>query len=103
MKHIDATGNKLRTGQFEFTRHAFRRAVERNISDSEIMECGKQVSLIVEYPDDKYTPSCLLLGFTNAKRPLHIQISLADTDLVKIITIYEPEESEWINYTTRRS
>ena len=103
MKHIDAIGNKLRTGQFEFTRHAFRRAVERNISDSEIMECGKQVSLIVEYPDVKYTPSCLLLGFTNAKRPLHIQISLADTDLVKIITIYEPEESEWINYTTRRS
>ena len=102
MKSIEKIGEKLHTGQFEFTRHAFRRAVERNISAAEIMECGKQTRLVEEYPDDKYAPSCLLLGFTNGERPLHIQISLAETDLVKIITIYEPDEDERIDYSTRR-
>jgi hypothetical protein len=102
MKSIDEIGKKLHTGQFEFTRHAFRRAIERNISAAGIMECGKRTRIVEKYLDDKYAPSCLLLGFTDEERPLHIQISLADTDLVKIITIYEPEEDEWIDYLTRR-
>ena len=102
MKSIEEIGRKLVTGQFEYTRHAFKRAIERNISAAEIMECGKRARLIEEYPADKYDSSCLLLGFTNMDRPLHIQISLADTDLIKIITIYEPDEDEWIDYTKRR-
>jgi hypothetical protein len=44
----------------------------------------------------------LLLGFTKTGRPLHIQVSLADTGRVKIITIYEPDETGWINYSKRR-
>ena len=58
--------------------------------------------MIEEYPDDKYSPSCLLLGFTQAGRPLHLQISLADTLLVWIITLYEPDEQEWSGYSKRR-
>lgn len=58
--------------------------------------------MIENYPDDKYTPSCLLLGFTNIGRPLHIQVSLADTEFVRIITLYEPNKSEWIDYSKRR-
>ena len=58
--------------------------------------------VIEEYPDDKYSPSCLLLGFTEGRRPLHLQVSKADTMLVKIITIYEPDPTEWENYRQRR-
>jgi uncharacterized protein DUF4258 len=58
--------------------------------------------VIEEYPDDKYAPSCLLLGFFLKERPLHLQVSYADTPLVKIITLYEPEEHEWYDYTRRR-
>ena len=96
MKSIEEIKGRLHTGQFEFTRHAFKRAIERNISVAEIMECGKQAKIIEEYPDDKYAPSCLLLGFTHNERPIHIQISRADTDSVKIITIYEPDEDDTI-------
>ena len=45
---------------------------------------------------------CLLLGFTRAGRPLHMQVSLADTDLVKIVTLYEPDGGEWVDYSVRR-
>ena len=59
-------------------------------------------NIIEDYPDDKYSPSCLLLRFTRAGRPLHMQVSPADTDLVKIVTLYEPDGGEWVDYSVRR-
>jgi hypothetical protein len=88
MKTIEDIQRQLSRGEFEFSRHAFKRAAERNISDVEIMEAGQQVKIIEDYLDDKYTPSCLLLGFTAAQRPLHLQVSYAATPLLKIITLY---------------
>jgi hypothetical protein len=102
MKTIEQIHLQLSLGEFEFSRHAFKRAVERNISDVEIRQAGANAKIIEDYPDDKYTPSCLLLGFTEAQRPLHLQVSYADSDLVKIITIYEPDVAEWYNYEQRR-
>ena len=57
---------------------------------------------IEDYPDDKYAPSCLLLGFTQLDRPLHIQVSYVESDFVKIITIYEPDPKEWYDFMKRR-
>ncbi len=102
MKTLRVIQRQLSQGEFEFSRHAFKRAVERNVSESEIKEAGKYAEMIEDYPDDKYFPSRLLLGFTETGRPLHIQVSLGDTELVKIITLYEPDETEWINYSERR-
>jgi hypothetical protein len=53
-------------------------------------------------PDDKYAPSCLLLGFSKARRPLHLQVSYVDSELAKIITLYEPDPAEWYDYERRR-
>ena len=102
MKALVTLRKQLAAGKFEFSRHAFRRAVERNISDQEIREAGRQAEIIEEYPDDKFSASALLLGFTATERPLHFQVSLMDTPLVKIITIYEPNPNEWIHYKKRR-
>ena len=68
----------------------------------EIRQAGANAELIEDYPDDKYAPSVLLLGFSEADRPLHLQVSRIDSDLVKIITLYEPDETEWYNYRQRR-
>jgi len=64
MKTLQDVRRQLATGQFEFSRHAFRRVVERNISEQEIREAGTDAELIEDYPEDKYSPSALLLGFT---------------------------------------
>jgi hypothetical protein len=82
-------------GEFEFGRHAFRRAVERNISEEEIRQAGSSAELIEDYPDDKYAASCLVLRYTISRRPLHLQVSRMDTDLIKIITLYEPGPEQW--------
>jgi hypothetical protein len=102
MKTLATLRQQLSRGEFEFSRHAFRRAVERNISATEIRQAGANAKIIEDYPDDKYSPSCLLLGFIEGGRPLHIQVSYVDADLVKIITLYEPDEGEWIDFAQRR-
>lgn len=102
MKTLDDIRRQLSAGEFEFSRHAFKRAVERNISDAEIREVGAQARVIEDYPDDKYAPSSLLLGFTTAGRPLHIQVSHVNSDLLKVITLYEPDPAEWYDYARRR-
>ena len=102
MKTLEMFCQQLSQGEFELSRHAFRRAVERNISETEIRQAGANAEIIEDYPDDKYSPSCLLLGFTEEERPLHIQVSYMDSDLVKIITLYEPDEDEWIDFAQRR-
>ncbi|MGB7087179.1 MAG: DUF4258 domain-containing protein [Phormidesmis sp.] len=101
MKPLEDIRKQLQAGSFEFTRHAFKRAVERNISDAEIKEAAAAMEVIEDYPDDKYSPSSLLLGFTDRNRALHIQVSRLSSNVVRIITIYEPDGKQWVEYRKR--
>ncbi|MCA1809760.1 MAG: DUF4258 domain-containing protein [Lentisphaerae bacterium] len=76
--------------------------MERNISSEDIIQAGEIAEIIEEYPHDKYLPSCLLLGFTRGKRPLHMQICYTDSNMVKIITLYEPNPQKWQEHRKRR-
>jgi Domain of unknown function (DUF4258) len=102
MKGIAEIQRQLIAGEFEFSRHALKRAVERDISEVEIRQAGEKAEVIEDYPSDKYSPSGLLLGFTSAGRALHFQVSFADSPVTKIITIYEPNPVEWIENRKRR-
>ena len=101
-KTLPKIQQELATGQFAFSRHAFRRAVERNISEQKIREAGAIAQVIENYPHDKYSPSGLLLGVTCTGRALHFQVSFAEMDTTRIITIYEPDPNEWIENRKRR-
>ncbi len=76
-----------------FTSHASDRAAQRGILSHEIEEAITNGEIIEDYPDDKYGPSCLIMGETDSGRMLHIQVSYAPG--VKIITVYEPSSDEW--------
>lgn len=97
---------KIRTkalrGQFEFSQHATDQSIRRWITVQELREAMQAPELIEDYPDAKYGPSCLILGFTNAGRPLHIHCSHASREIVKIITLYEPSPSIWLDFKHRR-
>jgi len=58
VKTIEQILRQLADGEFELMRHALRRIVKRNISESEIRQAAKNGHLIEDYPDDKYSPSC---------------------------------------------
>ncbi len=89
-------------GEYYLSEHADERVSDRIINRREIAQAGAQANIIEDYPDDKYSPSCLLLGFTQANRPLHILVFLEDIELVKVITVYEPDPNIWIDDYTRR-
>jgi len=102
MKGLDRLQAELAQGAIELSRHALRRMIERDISAAELTEAGAAAEIIELYPDDKYSPSALLLGFTAIGRPLHFQVSLAEAETTKIITMYEPEPAVWRDFRYRR-
>jgi len=58
--------------------------------------------IIEDYPEDKYGPSCLILGLTKTGRPLHIQCSYPSRPLIKVITLYEPDPDLWVDFRVRK-
>jgi hypothetical protein len=78
---------------YVLTAHASDRAARRRIRSAEIEQAIASGEVIEDYPDDKYGPSCLILGYTEAKRPLHIQVSYPTQ--IKVITVYEPSPDDW--------
>ena len=95
--------SKIANGRFEFSQHAVDQSIIRHISVQEIREAFADSQILEDYPDDKYGASCLVLGFTLADRPLHILCSYPSRHLVKIVTLYEPDPEQWIEYRMRRS
>ena len=102
MQKYDKIKEKVRNKLFEFSKHAVDQSIVRDISVKEICEAIYNGTIIEEYPDDKYGPSCLIFGQTIDNRPLHIQCSYPERDLLKIITLYEPDPEKWINFRIRR-
>lgn len=102
MSVVQELRSKFYKDEFEFSKHAVDQTILREISVQEIRDAVRDSEIIEDYPDDKYYPSCLLLGFTNQNRPLHIHCSYPTRDLVKIVTVYEPDPARWIDYKIRR-
>jgi hypothetical protein len=97
---IEAIQGKIKLGDYRFSDHAIKRMIERSIERTEVEQAINNGAIIEEYPDDKYSPSCLIYGQTLVKRDLHIQASLPPK--VVIVTTYEPDPGEWIDCRTRR-
>jgi len=95
---------KIQYREYEFSKHAVDQTIWRDISVSELEEALLSFSceVIEDYPDDKYGPSCLVLGFTRTGRPLHVVCSYPGRRYLKIITLYEPEPAEWTEGRIRR-
>ena len=102
MKTLEQVRQQLVEGDFDFSHHAFMRAVERDVGEREIREAGTGAIIVEEYPEDKYGPAWLILGFTKTGRPLHFQVSVVDSPTVRIVTLYEPSEDEWEDYMRRK-
>ena len=102
MEMLNAIRRKVRTGQVEFSQHATDQSIIRRISMQNFREAMERSEIIEDYPHDKYGPSCLILGFTLSQRPLHIHCSYPMRPTIKIITLYEPELSRWIDFKVRR-
>jgi hypothetical protein len=104
MSMLDGIRAKFSVRQYEFSKHAVDQAILRNILVVELEEAIANRSEVIEdYPDDKYGPSCLILGFTANGRPLHVQCSYPSRPRIKIVTVYEPDPGLWHDFRIRKT
>ncbi len=103
MVMLEEIKRKILRRQYEFSKHAVDQSIVREINVREMEEAVLgQSEFLEDYPEDKYGPSCLILGFTKAGRPLHIQCSYPSRPLIKIITLYEPDPDLWVDFRIRK-
>jgi hypothetical protein len=63
MTLVDNIRNKIEKQNYEFSKHAVDQSILRDITVNELEEAIRnQTEIIEDYPDDKYGPSCLILG-----------------------------------------
>jgi hypothetical protein len=97
---INLIKDKILKGEYRYSEHAIKRMIKRFIERFDVEEVIINGEIIEEYPDDKYSPSCLIYGKTKNGRDLHVQVSLPPK--VVIVTTYEPDPFEWIDCKVRR-
>lgn len=87
-----------------FLPHAIRQMnhPDRMISTPEVRKVIFEGEIIEDYPKDARGHSCLILGFGDSGRVLHIVCAPKD-EYLAIITAYIPDEEQWENkFTVRR-
>lgn len=90
-----------------YTKHA-RDEMEKEefgeIKDKEVFEAVLSGKTIEAYPEDEPYPSCLIYGRTSGDRPLHVVCAYSkDSDIVIIITAYQPDPDRWIEFERRKT
>ena len=79
-----------------FLPHALRQMLrpDRMIRRAEVRRVITEGEVIEDYPKDARGHSCLLLGFGDLERPIHV-VCAPREDYLAIITAYLPDAHEW--------
>lgn len=86
-----------------FKKHSVMRMRERGIYADEVKNIMLHGEIIEEYPEDRPFPSCLVFGFTEKQKPVHVVIAIdADDQIIWVITVYSPSKEEWEDGFRRR-
>ena len=90
------------SGQIMWTTHTLERMQERNIEQSDVINCINTGKIIEQYPQAYPYPACLILGAGKNVSDIHVVLGFGN-DLVFIVTVYEPDINEWDNdYSVRK-
>ena len=89
-------------GAVEVTQHFHLRKKERDFKYSDVRNAIITGEIIEQCLDDYPNPSILILGYTRAKKPLHIAVGV-DDDKLWLITAYFPTVDLWeADYKSRK-
>ncbi|MBQ8278549.1 MAG: DUF4258 domain-containing protein [Roseburia sp.] len=92
-------------GRIIWTEHVEKRMAQRKISRTDVKRCIMSGEIIEDYLDDYPYPSCLIFGYTEDEKNLHVVVSISDgiPRILNIITAYVPDESKFMpDMKTRR-
>ena len=77
------------------TQHAQQEMVEEDIRFDEVLEAMATGQILENYPEHRRGACCLLNGFTQDGRALHLVCTTTRPVLI-IITVYKPKPPKWI-------
>jgi len=89
MFDINWIQSKVSQCEYYLTRHGEQERQNDNLTIAEVREALLNGMVLEEYEDDVRGESCLVVGFTNSGKPLHIVCGELVGDLA-IITVYVP-------------
>ena len=102
--NIDKLHSLAAEDRIALKKHTVLRMHQRAILSDEVKTALFNCEILEDYPQDYPLPSGLVLGYTNKKRPIHLVVALdEESRMIWVITVYEPDEKEWIdNYRIRK-
>ena len=79
-----------------FLPHALRQMLrpDRMISSAEVRQVIEHGEMIEDYREDPRGHSCLICGFGDENRPIHVVCS-PKPDFLAVLTAYIPDPAEW--------
>lgn len=100
---LSAIQRAFQSGEYRITTHGLDRMMEQGISiiGLEFAIGQDDPEIIEDYPTDPRGSSCLILGWTPTRRPLHAVVGYSGSKS-EAITAYEPDPDLWIDYRRRR-
>lgn len=72
------------------------------IAPQEVQTVAITGRLVEDYPDDLRGHSCLILGFGDGGRPIHVVVA-PKGDYLAVITAYVPDPNQWSPDFLRRA
>ena len=97
---INKIKDSIKADNYEISQHALERALERDIWKDDVEHAIINGEIIEQYEDDKPYSSCLIFGKDEKGEPIHIVCAFSP--IIRVITIYRPDENKWIEYKRRK-
>lgn len=91
---------QARGGNLRVTQHAQQEMAEENIVLDDVLETISRGHILEDYAQHRRGSCCLLNGFTDAGRAIHVVCTTSQPTLI-IITVYEPKPPKWTSPTER--
>ena len=88
--------NKVKTREYYFSRHGDQERQNDNLTLFEVEEALCTGRILEQYEDTGRGESCLVAGFTDSGKPLHIVCGVMEHYLV-IVTVYIPSPPKFKN------
>lgn len=98
---------RTRLDSLEYREHALRQMSERGIHPDQVREAllSEGAEIIEDYPGHFYGRCCLVLGWRETGRPLHVVLAISHP--LKVISVWDPSvdpRNRWEpDFKTRRS
>ncbi|NCO38704.1 MAG: hypothetical protein AUJ96_12465 [Armatimonadetes bacterium CG2_30_66_41] len=96
---LDQIRRLVRRGDYAFYKHALVEADKDGVHPRDAVGVVFTGTVIEKYPERH---RCLIHGLMSDGLPLHVVCDLAEGGFVWIVTVYIPQDCDWIAGKTRR-